>query len=225
MNNEKEFLKYVSRPIFITNEIFDKGFGAIDEIGAVLTLNKPFYVRFAVLELSKWLMYDFHYNFIGKRFDTDLLLTDTGSLCHDFVCDGVYEEFCKWKELFDFSNYSKSSKLFSEENEKVIEKMKDEFGGRFVKEFVGLKSKLYSMKLVDDCESSRAKGVNTKLDFNEFKDVLFNKKIVKYKTRGIKAKKHRIGTYKINRKSLSCFDDKRFVDDDGIHTRAYFHKK
>ena len=170
-------------------------------------------------------MYDFHYNFIGTNFDADLLLTDTGSLCYGFVCDDVYEEFFKWKELFDFSNYSESSKFFSEKNKKVIGKMKDEFGGRAVKEFVGLKSKMYSMKLVDDCESSKAKRVNTALDFNELKDALFNKKIVKHKTRGIKAKKHRISSYEINKKSLSCFDDKRFVDDAGIHTRAYFHKK
>ena len=58
---------------------------------------------------------------------------------------------------------------------------------------------------------------------NEFKDVLFNKKIIKHKIKRIQAKKHKIGTYEINKISLSCFDDKRQVLDDGVHTLAYFH--
>ena len=66
VNNEKDFLKYTSRPTHITHKIFDKNYAAIHEIKPVLTLNKPIYVEFAVLELSKWLMYDFHYNFIKK---------------------------------------------------------------------------------------------------------------------------------------------------------------
>ena len=82
---------------------------------------------------------------------------------------------------------------------------------------------MYSMKLVDNCESSRTKGVNIAVDFDEFKDVLFNRKIVRHKMSGIRAKKHKIGTYEIDKRSLSYFDDKRSVDDDGIDTRAYFH--
>ena len=75
-------------------------------------------------------MYDFHYNFIKNNFDAELLFTDTDSLTY----------FFKWKDLFDFSNYSKDSKFFDETNKKVIGKMKDEFGGVIVDEFVGLKS-------------------------------------------------------------------------------------
>ena len=61
-------------------------------------------------------------------------------------------------------------------------------------------------------------------EFNEFKDTLFNKKIMRHKMRRIQPKKHKIGTYEIDKLSLSCFDNKRFVLDDGIHTLAYFHK-
>ena len=76
VNNEKDFLKYTSRPTHITHKIFSKNYAAIHEIKPVLTLNKPIYVGFTVLELSKLLMYDFHYYFIEKRFDTELLFTD-----------------------------------------------------------------------------------------------------------------------------------------------------
>ena len=80
VNNEKDFLKHTSRPTHVTHKLFDKDFAAIHEIKPVLMLNKPIYVGFTVLELSKWMMYDFHYNFIKKNFNAELLLTDTDSL-------------------------------------------------------------------------------------------------------------------------------------------------
>ena len=80
------------------------------------------------------------------------------------------------------------------------------------------------MLSVDGKESNTAKGVNIATEFNEVRDTLFNKKVVRHKIKRIQGKKHKIGTYEINKMSLSCFDDKRFVLDDGIHTVAYFHK-
>ena len=91
-------------------------------------------------------MYDFYNNFIKNIFDAELLFTDTDSLTYEIKSENVYEEFFKWKDLFDFSNYSKDSKFFNETNKKVIGKMKDEFGGVIIIEFVGLKSKMYSIK-------------------------------------------------------------------------------
>ena len=69
-----------------------------------------------------------------------------------------------------------------------------------------------------------AKGVNTATEFNEFKDTIFNKKVLRHKMRRIQGKKHKMGTYEINKISLSVFDDKRFILNDSIHTVAYFHK-
>ena len=66
VNNGKDFLKYTSRPTCVTHKLFDKNYAAIHEIKSVLVLNKPIYVGFTVLDLSKWNMYDFHYNFIKK---------------------------------------------------------------------------------------------------------------------------------------------------------------
>ena len=80
VSNETDFLKYITRPTHITHKISDKNYAAIHEIKPVLTLNKPIYAGFTVLELSKCLMYDFHYNFIKKHFDVELLFTDTDSL-------------------------------------------------------------------------------------------------------------------------------------------------
>ena len=83
---------------------------------------------------------------------------------------------------------------------------------------------MYSMKKIDDKESNMGKGVNIATEFNEFKDTLFKKKIIRHKMRRIQGKKHKVGTYEINKISLSVFDDKRFVLNDGIHMLAYFHK-
>ena len=102
--------------------------------------------------------------------------------------------------------------------------MKDVSEGKIADEFVGLKSKMYSMKNIDGKESNTTKGVNIVTEFNEFKDTLFQKKVVAHKMRRIQSKKYKSGTYKVNKILLPCFDDKRFVLDDGIHTFAYFHK-
>ena len=76
----------------------------------------------------------------------------------------------------------------------------------------------------DGKESNTAKWINTVAAFNEVKYTLFNKKVIRHKMKRIQSKKHTIGMYEINKISLSCFDDKRFALDDGIHTLAYFHK-
>ena len=146
VNNEKDFLKYTSRPTYITHKIFGKDYAAIHEIKPILILNKPTCIGFTVLDLSKWLMYDFHYNFIKKNFDAKLLFTDADSLTYEIKSESIYEEFFKWKDLFDLSNYLKNSRFFDGTNKKVIGKMKDKFGGIIVGEFVGLKSKIYSIK-------------------------------------------------------------------------------
>ena len=116
INNAKVFLKYTSRPTCITHKMFGKDYATIHEIKPVLILYKPIHVGFAVLDLSKWRMYDFHYIFIENNFDAKLLFTNTDSLTYEIKSENVYEEVFRWKNLFDFSNYSKDSKFFEETN-------------------------------------------------------------------------------------------------------------
>ena len=146
VNNKKDFLKYTSRPTYVTHKLFNKDYAAIHETKQVLVLNKPIYVGFTVLDLSKWLMYDFHCNFIKKNFSAELLFTDTDSLTYKIKSENIYKEFYKWKDLFDFSNYAKDSTFYDDTNKKVIGKMKDECGGVNIDQFIGLKSKMYSIK-------------------------------------------------------------------------------
>ena len=122
VNNEKDFLKYISRPTYITHKMFGKYYAAIHEIKPVLILNKPIYIGFTILDLSKWKMYNFHYNFIKKNFDAELLFTDTDSLTYEIKSKNVYEECYKRKDLFDFSNYSKDSKFLMRLIKKLLVK-------------------------------------------------------------------------------------------------------
>ena len=126
----------------------------------VLTLDKPIYVRFSILDLSKLLMYEFHYNYIKRNYRDKLLFTCTDSLVYETETDDVYEDFYKDKNLFDFSDYPQDSKFFDPVNKNVFRKMKDEFKGKIMSEFVGLKSKMYSLIDVDGKENKKAKGVN-----------------------------------------------------------------
>ena len=86
-----QYLKYVTKPTFIFQKKIRENFAAIHEIKPVLVLNKPIYAGFTVLELSKYLMCDFHYNFMKKKFDADLLFTDTYSLTYETKAKDVYE--------------------------------------------------------------------------------------------------------------------------------------
>ena len=88
--------------------------------------------------------------------------------------------------------------------------MKDESEGKLIDEFVGLKSKIYSMKNIDSKESNTVKGVNIITEFKQFKDTFFNKKIIRHKMRKFQGKKHKMGTCEIKKIAASCFDDKRF---------------
>ena len=130
--------------------------------------------------------------------------------------------------MFDFSNYPQDSKFFDPANKKVIGKLKDELKGKIISEFIGLKSKMYSLIAVDGEEVKRANGVNKNvvksIRHKEFVDALFNKKIMRHNMKRIQSKLDRIGTYGVCKISMSCFDDKRYILDDGINCLAYFHK-
>ena len=117
-------------------------------------------------------MYDFHQNFIKKHFDANLLFIDTDSLTYEIKSkDDVYEEFFKHKHLFDFSVYQ--SKFFDPTKKKIIGKMKDDYKGIPINEFIGLKSKMYAILADNNKKSSKAKEVIIPIDFRKYKDILF----------------------------------------------------
>ena len=257
------FLRQTAKPTFVSCKIFHENLVAFHMKKSFLKLDKPSYVGMCILDLSKVLMYDFHYNFIKKKYGdkAKLLFTDTDSLCYHILTDDVYEDLYNHKDMFDNSDYSKSSKFYFDENKKVIGKFKDEAAGNPITSFIGHKSKMYSytVELPKDRNVKKAKGIivlpkvkiknkiivlpqvkiiNEKkakgikkniierdLDHKDYLSVLQNKTIRKHKIKTIRSDHHVVSSYEINKISLSCFDDKRYILDDGITSYAYGNYK
>ena len=150
------------------------------------------------------------------------MFTNTDGITYEIKSKDVYDEFFKYKHLLDFREHQ--SIFFDPENKKVIGKMKDEFKVIPIKKFIGLKSKMYCIVSDDDTEFNTAKGVNILIDFNKYKNILFDEKIIKHNMKRIPSKKNKIGTHDVNKLSLPYFDGKRYILNDGITRLAYFHK-
>ena len=232
VTDKEQLLKWVSKPSFISCKIFNEDLVAVHKIKPTLKLNRPAYVGMCILDLSKTLMYNFHYNYIKSQYGDKarLLFTDTDSLTYEIEADDVYQDFWKDKNLFDNSDYLKNSPFFDCSNKKVIGKFKDEAAGIPIVEFVGLRSKMYSY-MKDNKQGSRtAKGIKKnvikqKIQHDNYKDTLFNKKQMRHMMRLIKSAKHQIGSYVVNKISLSCFDDKRYIHENGVTSYAYGHER
>ena len=228
--NEKSLLKLTNMPSYISSKIFNENLVAVHKIKEALTLNRPAYVGMCVLDLSKTLMYDFHYNYIKKRYGdkSRLLFTDTDSLTYEIETDDVYKDFCGDKDLFDNSDYDKNSPFFNDCNKKVIGKMKDEAAGSIINEFVGLRSKMYSYTKESGNGGKTAKGIKKSvikknITHANYLDVLVKEKQLRHSMRTIRSKCHKLGSYEVNKTSLSCFDDKRHLLSDGVTSLAYGH--
>ena len=102
--------------------------------------------------------------------------------------------------------------------------MKGQYSGNVIKEFIGLRSKMYSILDTTDNEKNTHKGHNSYIKHGEFFDTLYDKKVLRHKMRGIKSKNHSLITYESNKTSTSCLDDKRYILNDGINTLPYGHK-
>ena len=231
VTDEKKLLKLTSKPTYVSSKIFNDNLVAVHKIKETLTLNRPAYVGMCILDLSKTLMYDFHYSYINKKYGekAKLLFTDTDSLTYEIEAEDVYQDFWNNKEMFDNSDYDKESKFFFGENKKVIGKMKDEAAGIPITEFVGLRSKMYSYIKDNQQGGKTAKGIKkniikNNIKHNDYRETLFNSKQMMHKMKTIRSENPQLGSYEINKVSLSCFDDKRFIHEDGMTSYAYGHR-
>ena len=232
VTDEKKLDKLTSKPTNVSSKIFNENLMAVHKIKEALTLNRPAYVGMCILDLSKMLMYDFHHNYIKKKYGNraKLLFTDTNSLKYEIEAEDVYKDFWKDKDMFDNSDYPENSPYYCNANKKVIEKFKDESCGIPITEFVGLKSKMYSYIKSDEKDGKTTKGIKKNVIKNnikheDYKNVLLNDDQLHHKMKTIRSQKHQLGSYKINKVSLSCFDDKCYIHDSGISCYAYGHYK
>ena len=230
VTSKEKLSKLASKPTYVSSKIFNENLVAVHKIKETLTLNRPAYVGMCILDLSKTLMYDFHYNYIKNKYgDKDkLLFTDTDSLTDEIETEDVYRDFWNDKDKFDNSDYPESSPYFNKTNKKVIGKFKDEAAGIPIIEFIGLRSKMYSYMKDDRGGGKTAKGIKKKiinkdLKHKDYKEVLLNDKQMRHTMKSIRSSNHELGSFELNKISLSCFDDKRFIHENGITSYAYGH--
>ena len=123
MTNEKKLDKLTSKPTYVSSKIFNETLTAVHKVKETLTLKRPAYVGMCILDLSKTLMYDFHYNYIKKKYNNRarLLFTDTDSLTYEIEAEDVYNDFWNDKDMFDNSDYPESSPYYCNVNKKSLE--------------------------------------------------------------------------------------------------------
>jgi len=221
--------------------IFNENCVGVHLLKKEVVLNKPIFIGQNVLDESKVVMYNFHYNFMMKEFkreNIDLLFTDTDSLCYHIKNQNPYEIISKNKSLFDLSEYPKDHKDYDESNKKVIGKFKDEaIGGKFdcITEFVGLRSKLYAYKTLNK-ESKKCKGVKkyvVKQDFTfeKYNNIRINNNMEYINEHGtikqncIRSYQHKLFTETITKIGLNSKDDKSYLLDDNVTNITFGHYK
>ena len=236
-NTDEQLLKQISKPHYKSYNIFPNGIVAVHMNKTQIKYNMPIIIGFCVLELSKLKMADFHYNVIKKMYNekAKLLFTDTDSLTYHIETKDIDKDLYKIKNNFDFSNYEKNHPLYDESNKNMIGYFKDENGSFIVKEFCGIRSKVYIMTTQKydektyfelDEKKSVLKGVpkviSKDLTIEDYKNCIFNETIQHHSYNNIVSKDHNITTRTINKVSLSCFDDKRLYLD-AVQSRSHGH--
>ena len=230
VDNRKKALKLSSRPNFDRCTIFDSNLIAVHMKKTEVYFNKPVYVGQSILDLSKTLMFDFHYNYIKKKYGkkSELLFTDTDSLMYEIKTKDFYKDiYIDVKNKFDTSDYPSDhpSGIITGANKKVIGMFKDEVAGKQITHFVGLRPKLYSFKIEEDTQVRKCKGIKKnvikkKLDFDDYVKCLFSGEKKMRSMKIIRSEKHDIYSKEVNKIALSNEDDKRHVLKDKIYTLA-----
>ncbi len=230
----KKYEKIVSDLNFKNGVYINKKLVSLQSKHAIIKVDKPFYLGMSILDISKLYMFSFHYEIMQKIYSYEklqLLYTDTDSFIYEIETDDLFDDLKKYTQYFDFSNYSENHDLYSVENKKKPGFFKDECAGNIIKSFVGLRSKMYSIKMDNDLadEYKIAKGVSRSviandLTFQNYVDCLFGNNQVEHSFSSIQSKDHKVFTGKQNKICLSPFDDKRFLLNN-IDTLPYAHYK
>ena len=158
------------------------------------------------------------------------MFTDTDSLTYEIEAEDVYKDFWNDKDMFDNSDYPESSSYYYNVNKKIIGKFKDEACGILITEFIGFKSKMYSYVKDNEKVGRTAKGIKKNVIKNsirheDYKNTLINNKQMHHKMKTIRSQRHQLGSNGINKVSLSCFNDKHYIHDNGTSSYAYGHYK
>lgn len=221
----------IARPNFKSRTIFNENLVAIEMKKSEVFLNKPIIIGATVLEISKLKMYSFHYDYIKKEFKNNcrILYTDTDSFVYDIKTENFYDFMKRRSELFDTSDYaSDNCHKIELKHKKVPGLMKDEVCGKCMTEFVGIRSKMYSIRINGIDKVKKAKGVkknviNKKIHFLDYYNCMKDHCIITEKQNTILSKLHNVFSIERSKIVLNPFDDKRFILENKIDTLPWGH--
>ena len=235
VTSEKQLRKLVAKPNFKRRIIFNENLVSVHMKRTKLIMDKPVYLGMSILDLSKTIMFEFHYDYIKPKYGdkAKLLFTDTDSLMYEIQTKDFYKDISEdVKDRFDTSDYPENhpSGIPTGINKKVLGMFKDEAGGKNIIEFVGMRAKLYSFKMEDGEENKRCKGVKKQVVKNsitheDYKTTLTTGKELYRKQNIIRSYEHEVYTEEVNKIALSAMDNKRYILNDGMHTLAWGHYK
>ena len=235
VNTGEQFKKLTAKPNYESRKIFNENLVSVHMKKTSLTMNKPVYLGMSILDLSKTLMFDFHYKYIKPKYGNKakLLFTDTDSFLYEIQTEDFYKDISgDVKNRFDTSDYPEGhpSGLPTGINKKVLGMFKDEAAGKIIKEFVGLRAKLYSYKMEEGKENKRCKGikkavVERTIRHEDYKKCLETGKEQLRRQNIIRSYEHTLYTEEVNKIALSAADDKRYLLKDSFDTLAWGHRK
>ena len=224
--DEEKIQRISSKETFSKWVSYDENLAAFLMNKTKVNLNKPRYVGATILALSKTIMYDFHYSYMMEKFPhSKLLFTDTDSFCYhvpNVTKEEFYSEIKKAEDkYFDFSNFPEKSEMFSEKNKMIPGKFKDECPMKPIEEFVGLRAKMYSLKFGEGESKATAKGVGRlvrgEITHEDYYNSLFENREFFHKDIKIGHTNHVLETQHFIKKSLSPFNDKKWIQRNGSH--------
>ena len=235
VTTEENYLHTVMKPNFKSGVLFGESLMGCEMGKIKVVMNKPVYLGQVILDLSKIVMYEFHYDYMVPKYSLEklkLCYMDTDSLVYDIKTEDFYEDIANDVEArFDTSGYSKTDfrPLPIGLNKKVIGRMKDELGGKIMTEFVALRPKLYSYRKLDGSEDKKCKGikkcvVKKTLTFEDYKTCLFSDSTEYESQLMCRSSKHEVHTIEVYKVALNRDDDKRISRKNGISTFARGHK-
>ena len=232
VTTEEKYLHTVMKPNFKSGVLFGENLMGCEMGKIKVVMNKPVYLGQAILDLSKIVMYEFHYDYMVPKYGDRLKLCymDTNSLVYHIKTEDFYADIVDDVQMrFDTSGYIPDRPLLVGLNKKAIGRMKDELGGAIMTEFVALRPKVYSYKKLDGSEEKKCKGikkfvVKKTLTFKDYKTCLFSDSTEYRSQLMFRSAKHEVHTIEVNKVTLNRDDDKRISRKDGISTFVRGHK-
>lgn len=225
----------IARPNFKNCKVFDENLISIEMHKSHILINRPIIVGMCVLEISKILMYKFLYEYLKPKYGENIqvVYTDTDSFVLKIKTNDFYADIRDEPDAshFDTSAYPVDNIYgIKRQNKKILGKFKDEVAGKIITEFVGLRSKCYSLRtLCEIKEIKKAKGVKkgvlkSNISFDDYFNCIKNNCIEMRKQYTICSKSHNVFTISTDKIALNPFDDKRYIiKPECIETLAWGH--